>query len=300
MSNLLFNFYSYFLLSAPCLQNIEFEEASQEDPLTEVIRLSNQDLSQQPIKRPKLNPENDSVKILNRSYKKGSESISSVRTVKVLNVCPSPKVTSASAAPVVLQKVVLKKKIPVKKEIVPEVKETVVAEVYHDSDVIEEASIADLPIVTEDNTLVTQEIPVKPTVDESVYAKKLEDQSKQIEELKQLILENMSQKPVPPAPVPVPTCESPKMEKSQMNKVQLFNGIKRYLNPSMVAMLRMEMFGGNDRQYKPDEKTVCTELLALGTEVYKFFADEYRFRLPPIKEVQKWEQDKIEDDLENL
>lgn len=105
---------------------------------------------------------------------------------------------------------------------------------------------------------------------------KLAEQSRQIAELKELLEKK----------------EMPKIEKTQLNKIQLFNGIKRYLNPTMVSFLRMEMFGGNDRQYKPDEKDLCTELFSLGVDVYKHFSDEFRFRLPPVREVESWNADK--------
>lgn len=72
------------------------------------------------------------------------------------------------------------------------------------------------------------------------------------------------------------------------SKAQLFNGIKKYISSSMLALLRMEMFGSADRDWKPDEKRVAMDLLQLGDEVYKYINDEWRFRLPALGEVRVW------------
>ncbi|XP_059619630.1 uncharacterized protein LOC132263714 [Phlebotomus argentipes] len=142
--------------------------------------------------------------------------------------------------------------------------------------------------------VVPQELPKQP--EEPKRDEALECMAKELGELKQMVLETVSTlKAVPPAPpAPQPTSTSTaessngsKGEKS-MNKLQLFNAIKRYLNPSMVALLRMEMFGGMDREWKQDEKEFSVELYNLGLNVYEFMRDEWRFRLPPEKAVQKW------------
>ncbi|KXJ77063.1 hypothetical protein RP20_CCG008438 [Aedes albopictus] len=163
--------------------------------------------------------------------------------------------------------------------------------------------------------------PVMPTIKiitDPAYIEKLNQTSAQIAEVKQLLTDVLN-KPVPepkvitvpvPTPVPAPpqpqqppakqdeeTC--PKMEKGgpHMNKVQLFNGIKRYLNPTMVALLRMELFAGApERQYKADEKTLAVELVNLGENVYGHFLDEFRFRLPAKKDALKWKEEALDDD----
>uniref|UniRef100_A0A0K8UGN3 Uncharacterized protein n=1 Tax=Bactrocera latifrons TaxID=174628 RepID=A0A0K8UGN3_BACLA len=86
------------------------------------------------------------------------------------------------------------------------------------------------------------------------------------------------------------------------SKAQLFNGIKKYISSSMLALLRMEMFGGADREWKPDEQRVAMDLLQLGDEVYKYINDEWRFRLPALGEVRAWLADTINsiDDEEDL
>lgn len=151
--------------------------------------------------------------------------------------------------------------------------------------------------------------PVVQIVTDPSYVDKLEQTSAEIAELKKILTEVLN-KPTPepqiitvPVPTPAPQAEpsgssSPKVEKGpHMNKVQLFNGIKRYLNPTMVAMLRMELFAGSpDRQWKADEKTLAVELNNLGEKVYDHFCDEFRFRLPSKKDVQKWEEEALEDD----
>ncbi len=84
---------------------------------------------------------------------------------------------------------------------------------------------------------------------------------------------------------------APKIESLNMTKVQLFNGIKKYLNPSMVSLLRIELFGTQEREYKTDEKTLSIELLKLGENVYNYFRDEMRFRLPNSQIVEQWIQE---------
>lgn len=86
------------------------------------------------------------------------------------------------------------------------------------------------------------------------------------------------------------------------SKAQLFNGIKKYISSSMLALLRMEMFGSVERNWKPDEKRVAMDLLQLGDDVYKYINDEWRFRLPALGEVRVWLADTTnsmddEDDL---
>lgn len=78
------------------------------------------------------------------------------------------------------------------------------------------------------------------------------------------------------------------ISKSHLNKTQLFNGIKRYLSPSLTALLSMELFGAPSREYTSDEKIICTEILQLGDETYNFFAEEWRIRLPAIDKVKDW------------
>uniref|UniRef100_A0A1Q3FDE9 THAP-type domain-containing protein n=1 Tax=Culex tarsalis TaxID=7177 RepID=A0A1Q3FDE9_CULTA len=170
--------------------------------------------------------------------------------------------------------------------------------------------------------VIQQQPPPQPTtvpiIDPNIL-QKLDRNSTKIDEVKKL-LQDVLNRPVPepkvitvqvPTPVPAPPppppvtptrarSPSPKPERSgpHMNKVQLFNGIKRYLNPTMVALLRCEMFGGSaERPWKPDERTLAVELLNLGENVYDHFCDEFRFRLPAKKDARKWkEQNELDDD----
>lgn len=89
--------------------------------------------------------------------------------------------------------------------------------------------------------------------------------------------------------------ESPKIptnSKSPANslsKPQLYMGIKKYLGPTMAALLRIELFGGSeDRSWKEDEQEFAVELLKLGEETYKYCCDEWRFRLPPLRLARTW------------
>lgn len=137
-------------------------------------------------------------------------------------------------------------------------------------------------------------------VDKSLYMQMMTEQAKQIDELKKLLTQKFSeQNEVQTQKVASSTSSSSssmtsdtrmlRIEKGPaMTKVQLFNGIRKYLNPSMVALLRMEMFGSSDRQYRPDEKQFSKELFNLNQTVYDFMRDEWRFRLPPKSEVETW------------
>lgn len=156
------------------------------------------------------------------------------------------------------------------------------------------------PLESTTQIIVEKEIPTPPqasqeTIDKELYVQTMSDQAKQIEELK-ILMKEMIVKNSEPQTIIKPIKEtSPKVSKSNLNKVQLFNGIKRYLNPSMVSLLRMEMFGGNEREWKSDEKEFSVELLNLGPSVYEYMQDEWRFRLPPKKDVEKWKVDKGDD-----
>lgn len=81
-------------------------------------------------------------------------------------------------------------------------------------------------------------------------------------------------------------------------KAQLFIGIKRYLSASMVSLLRMEMFGSSEREWKPDERQVAVDILRLGETVYKYFTDEWRFRLPALRDVNNWLHQSLQMDNE--
>ncbi|XP_055378716.1 uncharacterized protein LOC129610241 isoform X2 [Condylostylus longicornis] len=73
-----------------------------------------------------------------------------------------------------------------------------------------------------------------------------------------------------------------------LTKEKLFQSIKKYVCPSMSSLIRMEMFGSSEREWEIDEKERAKELLQLGESVFFYFRDEWRFRLPPQKDVEKW------------
>ncbi|KAH8339799.1 hypothetical protein KR074_010944 [Drosophila pseudoananassae] len=76
---------------------------------------------------------------------------------------------------------------------------------------------------------------------------------------------------------------------NSLTKPQLYMAIKKYLGPTMAALLRIELFGGSeDRSWKEDEQEFAVELLQLGEEVYKYCCDEWRFRLPPLRLARTW------------
>lgn len=79
-----------------------------------------------------------------------------------------------------------------------------------------------------------------------------------------------------------------KTQQLNLSKAQLYNGIKKYLCPAMATLVRMEMFGGAEREWKKDEKIASIDLLKLGDGVYNYFRDEWRLHLPAKKDVKEW------------
>uniref|UniRef100_A0A1B0A6C6 THAP-type domain-containing protein n=1 Tax=Glossina pallidipes TaxID=7398 RepID=A0A1B0A6C6_GLOPL len=75
---------------------------------------------------------------------------------------------------------------------------------------------------------------------------------------------------------------------ASLTKPQIFNAIKRYLSATMVSLVRMEMFGSSEREWKPDERAVAVDILQLGESIYNYFTEEWRFRLPALREVRSW------------
>jgi len=124
-----------------------------------------------------------------------------------------------------------------------------------------------------------------PSVDE--LKPLLMDSLAQIAELKKLVKETKSTE-VPTASPAKPECSN--ISQSHMNKAQLFNGIKRYISPAMIALLRIELFSTPGREFKKDEKIICSEIMKLGDGVYDFLSEEWRLRLPQKQEVQQWMQ----------
>lgn len=144
--------------------------------------------------------------------------------------------------------------------------------------------VNDLQFSTLEPQEVQVQVPTPPPVDDLKPI--LLDSLKQIAELKQMLSEK--QIPETSSPPPPAKKENFNISQSHLNKVQLFNGIKRYLSPSMNALLRIELFSTPNREYKKDEKIICQELLQLGDKTYDFLTDEWRLRLPGKKEVQTW------------
>ncbi|XP_035773840.1 uncharacterized protein LOC118456849 [Anopheles albimanus] len=142
---------------------------------------------------------------------------------------------------------------------------------------------------TQASTTTAEPVPADPAL-----AKALAQNTQELANLRQVI-EMLANRPVPePTTIITPQTPAPrlKMDKGpQLTKAQLFNGIKRYLNPTMVTLLRMELFAGSaDRQWKSDEKTLAVDLLSIGANVYDHFTQEFRFRLPPVSEVEQWKE----------
>lgn len=76
------------------------------------------------------------------------------------------------------------------------------------------------------------------------------------------------------------------------NKVRQYNSIRKYLNPTMAALLRMEMFGrvgGNGYEYRAEEKHFSKQLYSLSSTVYEHMRNEWQFALPPKETLEQWE-----------
>ncbi|XP_052890112.1 uncharacterized protein LOC128298402 [Anopheles moucheti] len=135
--------------------------------------------------------------------------------------------------------------------------------------------------------------PVTVPVLDPVLLEKMDQNMHELAELKKLV-EDLANRPEP-QPTIVPAAAGPSkvvMEKGpQLTKAQLFNNIKRYLNPTMVTLLRMELFAGStERQWKTDEKSLAVDMINLGEHVYDHFKEEFRFRLPSKSEANEWKE----------
>ncbi|XP_017127380.1 uncharacterized protein LOC108146075 [Drosophila elegans] len=140
----------------------------------------------------------------------------------------------------------------------------------------------------------------KPSSSEEVlHEKLLQDYNKLQAEYEKISEENAELKrlqtkvPKPLAPI--------KSATNSLTKPQLYIAIKKYLGPTMAALLRMEMFGGSEeRTWKDDEREFAMELLQLGDEVYKYCCDEWRFRLPSLRIARSWLEQRQTEDVDEF
>lgn len=150
------------------------------------------------------------------------------------------------------------------------------------------------------NIIVSSDVEM---IEKDIHTKMITDYEQQIVALKKLLtektnaIETMKANNAIENVINIETIKSPQ---PILTKNQLFTGIRKYLNPSMVALLRMEMFGNSEREYKTDEKLFAKELYQLEGNVYNFLQDEWRFRLPSKKEVESWLNENDLDEDEDL
>lgn len=135
-----------------------------------------------------------------------------------------------------------------------------------------------------------------------LYLDTVNEHAKQIDKLKKMFAESLQRSEAKMKQSTNPTSSndvsSMRVEKGPaMTKIQLFNGIRKYLNPTMVALLRMEMFGSSDRENKPDEKQLSKELFVQSAEVYEYMREEWRFRLPTKTQVETWLKETDDEDM---
>lgn len=116
-----------------------------------------------------------------------------------------------------------------------------------------------------------------------LYLKTISEHSKQIAQLKQMLATQTENAKREAANV-----ESNALKSTSYTKVELFNGIKKYLNPRMVALLRIELFGSSEREYKIDEKQLAMDLYQQNKEVYEYMREEWRLRWPSKTQVAEW------------
>lgn len=143
------------------------------------------------------------------------------------------------------------------------------------------------------------------TIDKELYLHTMAEHTKQIDELKKMLAEKLeSERSGSQQSTSVSASSSSDVRGElktakgpAMTKIQLFNGIRKYLNPSMVALLRMEIFGGAERDYRPDEKQIAKELFSLNASVYDYMREEWRFRLPSKAQVESWLKEPDDDDI---
>uniref|UniRef100_A0A182YJR5 Uncharacterized protein n=1 Tax=Anopheles stephensi TaxID=30069 RepID=A0A182YJR5_ANOST len=150
----------------------------------------------------------------------------------------------------------------------------------------------DVPNSTVGNVVTLIPSPVTVPVLDPALMEKMDQNAREIGELKQLVQE-LANRPEPQPMVSAAAAPTRVvMEKGpQLTKAQLFSSIKRYLNPSMVTLLRMELFAGSaERPWKPDEKSLAVDMINLGDQVYDYFKEEFRFRLPPKSEAKQWQE----------
>nr|XP_016926180.2 uncharacterized protein LOC108007088 [Drosophila suzukii] len=135
--------------------------------------------------------------------------------------------------------------------------------------------------------------------EDDLREKLLYDYNKLKAEFDKLSEENAKLKRLQAERLKVPTPTKP--ASNSLTKPQLYMAIKKYLGPTMAALLRIEMFGGSeDRTWKEDEREFAIELLQLGDEVYKYCCDEWRFRLPPLRTARSWLEKKKTEDVEDF
>lgn len=86
--------------------------------------------------------------------------------------------------------------------------------------------------------------------------------------------------------------KAPRFENGAIKgKIKLFNSIRKYLSPTVVALLRMQMFGKADYNYREDEKQTAAEIFTISPDAYHFMREEWMIPLPSIDVITQWNQD---------
>lgn len=75
------------------------------------------------------------------------------------------------------------------------------------------------------------------------------------------------------------------------NKIKLFNSIRRYLSPTLMSLVRMQMFASSEYKFRADELQTAQELLDVSEDAYNFLRNEWMIPLPTIDTVSRWSKE---------
>lgn len=78
------------------------------------------------------------------------------------------------------------------------------------------------------------------------------------------------------------------------NKVNLFNSIRRYLSPSLMALVRLQMFMTQNYEFRADEIQTSKELFDISQDAYFFLRNEWMIPLPSPEVINDWMNNKDE------
>lgn len=290
---------SSFTLNEQNIGEIPVEFQSEKEP-PEVVKVLPKKIILTPVRKKVMKRP-----AISESSELGPGPVKMMKTVKILN--SSNLMKTVTAEPIEIQTLMSSNKILLKQE--PEGRDKSPQQQKEVFDMIEK-------IKEERENAILNEKKAKQNLNESQVKITLLELKVQELEKKLKLAEAIKSKPAKaltvsvsvqtdPEPKVVPKVQTSPNGQAQakpgtLSKPQLFNGIKRYLSNAMATLLKMEMFGNSEREWKADEKKISCEVMRLGKDVYEYFTDEWRLRLPSKSEVSNWMQDNADDEEEDL